>query len=164
MVPMESSLPPRQFRGDSELETPSALGRPHELSTEVPAGGAYGMIPLFQHLLGKHEQMAAVVICSFHNRVSSPLRAVTDYKHHPSHTWRMSFINWQVHLAPCLILDVDLVDRVDDHTSELVVAYKTVRETSYCSCGFSDDRILNQKKGRKSKQEFKCTEEKTRRV
>lgn len=73
--------------------------------------------------------------------------------------------NWQVHLAPCLILDVDLADGVDNHTSELVMmAYKTVREMGNANCKFSDDRILYQKKGREKKQEFKCTEEKARRV
>lgn len=42
MVPMGQSLPLRQSLGGSELETPSVLGRPHGLSSEVSAGWAYG--------------------------------------------------------------------------------------------------------------------------
>lgn len=49
MVPMENSLRLRQSQGGTELETPSALGRPHGLSSEVSAGWAYEN-PLHRHL------------------------------------------------------------------------------------------------------------------
>jgi hypothetical protein len=76
MVPMAKSLPMRQSQGGTELETPSALGRPHGLSSEVSAGWAYGN-PLHRHLFRLSEQMVAV-FRSLHNWVSSPPEEAID--------------------------------------------------------------------------------------